>query len=204
MSQPRSGLLSGLVVGFVATLICAIAQAAALLYGDRFIPAAFLTAGDGLWAMTTIAFAAALLLSLLVCLFRPGSRLLPWWSALCAVAAVALGWATARAASTGGRPDLSLDRLVTNFPAELTSLWPSLKDSWEPWLPLAVAALTAYFLVRVRVGRVRARRASLTPPEDDPTPAEPEYRAPFEPLQSPTNPSRPTGDLFTPRDSGRA
>jgi hypothetical protein len=202
MSQPRSGLLSGLVVGFVATLVCAIAQAAVLLYGDRFIPAAFLTAGDGLWAMTTIAFASALLLSLLVCLFRPGSRLLPWWSALCAVAAVALGWTTARAASTGGRPDLSLDRLMTNFPAELTSLWPSLKDSWELWLPLAVAALTAYFLVRVRVRRVRARRASLTPPED-PAPAEPEYRAPFEPLQSPTNPSRPTGDLFTPRDSGR-
>ena len=119
------------------------------------------------------------------------------------MAAVALGWTTARAASTGGRPDLSLDRLMTNFPAELAGLWPSLKDSWELWLPLAVAALTAYFLVRIRVRRVRARRTSVTP-QEDPAPAEPGYRAPFEPLQSPTNPSRPTGDLFAPRDSGGA
>ncbi|MEU4233171.1 hypothetical protein AB0F17_53530 [Nonomuraea sp. NPDC026600] len=203
MSHPRSGLLSGLVVGFIATLICTIAQAAALHYGARFIPAAFLAAGDGLWAMTAIAFAMALLLSLLVCLVRASSRVLPWWSALCAVAAVALGWTTARATSTGGEPDLTLDRLRATFPSELTNLWSSLKDSWEPWLPLAAAALTAYVVVRIRVGRVRARRTSVTPPED-PAPAEPEYRAPFEPLQSPTSPSRPTGDLFTPRDTGRA
>ena len=203
MSHPRSGLLSGLVVGFIATLICTIAQAAALHYGARFIPAALLAAGDGLWAMTAIAFAIALLLSLLVCLVSSGSRVLPWWSSLCAIAAVALGWTTARATSTGGEPDLSLDRLRTTFPSELTNLWSSLKDSWEPWLPLAAAALTAYVVVRIRVGRVRARQTSPTPPED-PTPAEPEYRAPFEPLQSPTSPPRPTGDLFAPRDSGRA
>ena len=126
MSQPRSGLLSGLVVGFVATLVCAIAQAAILLYGDLAssrLPSS--TAGDGLWAMTTIAFTSALLLSVLVCLFRPGQsagrrggrpsarwRRWPWD-----------GPPPARRARRPAR--LSLDRLMTNFPAELAGLWPS-------------------------------------------------------------------------------
>jgi hypothetical protein len=214
MSRHRSGLPSGLLVGLPAALICAAGHGAALYYGDRFLPRAVLEPADGFAAFTAVSLVAGLLIGLAIRTVGARSRALPWWAAVYAAGAVALGWTAAAAATGQGpllggaprttpAPAITLDRLRAGLPGATTEIWSALRDSWQPWVPLVLAALASYALVRLRVRRVRhevaARPAKPAPEEAE---SEPTYRAPFEPLQSPTRP-RPAESPFAPRDQGQ-
>lgn len=201
MSQPKSGLIPGLIVGLFAMLLCAAGLAAAFMFEDR-LPA-FTRYGEGAPMAFALCVVTGLVVGLAVRAVRPRSLLLPPLSALFAAGAVFAGVVVGfslRArpvlnAHEGTAPVSTVDGLVRRLDSTAALFFEPLGQSWKAWVVVAVAALTAFVVVALRVRKVR--RASVTEPPVEQH-AEPEYRAPFEPAQ-PTE-TRPAGDLFTPRN----
>ncbi|TMR94678.1 hypothetical protein [Nonomuraea basaltis] len=211
MSHKRSGLLPGLLIGLVAALTCAAALGAAVLFQTR-LPAAVTTFGNGHPLSLVLSLAIALLIALVIGAVRPRSITLIPVAALYAGGAVVAGQIAGSSMMIGatlrtppaerGPADLS-DITMDNFSAGLPhapSLYQDpLSETWPAWLYIAVAALAALALVTRRV--LRIRRTHRTEAAQEEETQEPEYRAPFEPAQSPDQ--QPAGDLFTPRKPAR-
>ncbi|MEU0571119.1 hypothetical protein ABZ297_37795 [Nonomuraea sp. NPDC005983] len=198
MSQQRSGLLAGLIIGFFATLLGAAGFGAAIYFSAR-LPLEVRQFGDGVPLGGLISLALGLVVGFALWAVRPRSLVLPFAAALYACASLLLGFLgtfVASALDTGG-PMATADEFRRVVTAEASVFWSVLKTSSRFWLMLALAACPAFLLTLLRVLRLR-RRTKLEEPAPDEEPAEPEYRAPFEPLNAPT-PNRPTTDLFTPR-----
>ncbi|NUP64978.1 MAG: hypothetical protein HOW71_22745 [Nonomuraea sp.] len=220
MSHNRSGLLPGLVAGLVAALICAAGLGFAVLFQDR-LPKAVVTLGNGHALSVALSLLIALLVALAAGAARPRSRVLPVVAALYAGAAVAGGQilgasiligAPALRASAATTPppastspalgDITITNVSEGLPFALAVYREPLAQTWQVWLYIAVAAVAALLLVTLRVLRVRrADRTTAAATEVQGTEAEQEYRAPFEPAQSPAQPPAP--DLFTPRKPAR-
>ncbi|WP_214324145.1 hypothetical protein [Nonomuraea sediminis] len=205
MSQRRSGLLSGLIVGFIASLVCALGVAAAVYVEDR-LPAV-LKAWNGWPLATGIALLAGVIIGLAMGAVRPRSLLLPPLAALYAGAAEAAGLLVGIAphsipvilpldvSGTGAALRLPrVDEITDGLRPALGFFLEPIRVSWPIWLVVAVAAVVAFLTVALRVRRVRRRDQE---PDETQEPEESEYRAPFEPAQAPTQQS--TADLFTPR-----
>ncbi|HEX4812144.1 MAG TPA: hypothetical protein VFV66_05270 [Nonomuraea sp.] len=209
MSHKRSGLLSGLAVGLVAALVCAAGLGAAVLFQTR-LPADVTAFGNGHPLSVALSLLIALLIALAVGAVRPRSRALIPVAALYAGGAVVAGQIAGSSIMAGSAvnsrdtPAELADITIANASAGLSyalSLYTGpLTTAWPVWLYIAVAALAALLLVTLRV--VRVRRAQRT--EQAAAAAEaaqtgqPEYRAPFEPVQQPAQqPGSPS--LFTPR-----
>ncbi|MGW0480106.1 hypothetical protein [Nonomuraea sp. NPDC003214] len=212
MSQHRSGLLSGLIIGFIAMLLCAAGVAAAFLYGDR-IPEAVRTFGDGVPLLAGIALVAGLLVGAAICLIRPRALVLPLVAALYGGGAVVAGAIASTAAVPGyfaytpasepSKPSLpTLEAFLAALPDAAALVWPQLYRSWQVPAVVAAAALPAFLLVLVRVLRLRRKARAAAADEKPEKPEEgeePEYRAPFEPLQA-AKPATTPPSLFTPPD----
>jgi hypothetical protein len=209
MSQRRSGLLSGLVVGFIAMLLTAAGVGAALFYGAR-LPFEVRWAGDGLALPAAGSLLAGLAIGLSVRAVRPRSLLLPLLSALYACAALALGFVAFSTMTmlTSGFP--TADRFLVANAAQL--LWGLLSGSWQFGLMGGVAAVPAFLLPLMRAVRLRRVRSSRHtrhrkegPAREEAQPeSEPEYRAPFEPAQPSRQAAAPaaTMNFFAPRRPG--
>ncbi|MEV0147439.1 MULTISPECIES: hypothetical protein [unclassified Nonomuraea] len=209
MSQRRSGLLSGLVVGFVAMVIGAAGYAAALFFGSS-LPFDVRWLGDGLALPAAASFAVGVFGGLAVRAVRGRSLVLPVVSVVYACGALVLGFVAFLTAGAikNGMPVENVDKVLAYAQAGVLILWRFLQTSWAFWLMGGVAALPAFLLplaraLRLRRADRRADRADAMPaqeplPEEQP---EPEYRAPFEPLQPPkATPTATTANLFAPRD----
>ncbi|MFG1710227.1 hypothetical protein ACFLIM_44365 [Nonomuraea sp. M3C6] len=211
MSHKRSGLLPGLILGLLAALVCAAALGAAVLFQSR-LPAAVTTFGNGHPLSVTSSLAIALLVALAMGSVRPRSIALIPVAALYAGGAVVSGQivgssimigATLRTPPAERGPadlaDITLDNLSAGLPYASSLYRDPLAETWAAWLYIAVAALAALALLMRRVVRVRrAQRARAAEAEET---KEPEYRAPFEPAQSPDE--QPSTDFFTPRKPAR-
>ncbi|MEV0196807.1 hypothetical protein [Nonomuraea sp. NPDC050691] len=215
MSHRRSGLLSGLVVGFVAMLVGAAGYAAMQTFSMRLPYEVRWFAGNpALTVPVTCCFLAGLLLGLAMWTVRPRSLLLPLAMVVYAVGVRAIGnlagilaWA-----ADHGFPASSL---VTFLESGAYGVWWAARTSWQFWAAVGAAAVPAFLLTLLRVVRVRRRwRAEAGPasphrrddggPVADSSEPEAEYRAPFEPLQPPKPaPAAPTASLFTPREPGQ-
>ncbi|MEV0595252.1 hypothetical protein [Nonomuraea cavernae] len=208
MSQRRSGLLSGLVMGFIAMLVCGVGLGSVIVFWD-YLPVFARTYGDGVPLLSALAFVAGLLVGWAIRLVRARSLVLPWAAALYATAAVPMGWIGGSAPYShltlgGGRADpltLTVDDFLNGLPYAAQSIWRAFTSSWEPWAPLAAAAIPALVLARALRMRRGTRAAAKGTSKDEPVKVrpEPEYRAPFEPAQSTSTPVPPVGDLFAPR-----
>lgn len=206
MSQPKSGLLRGIIVGLLAMLACAAAIAAALLFQDR-LPR---VVTEGMHWYIGLALAGGLIVGLAMRIVRPRSLLLPPLAAIYGGAAVAVGFITGlapslvpiRMNSRESGPRLDPDDFMNGLPYAVALFTDPVKLSWRVWLPVALSALLGCTLVALKVRRNRAAARATAPEEAEPV-EEPEYRAPFEPAQSPGAAPRTTGDLFTPRDPGQ-
>ncbi|MDA0637807.1 hypothetical protein OUY22_30730 [Nonomuraea sp. MCN248] len=219
MSKQRSGLLSGLVVGLMAVLICASGLGAAVHFVDR-LPSSWRTFGDGVPLLAALAFVVGVLVGGAVRLVRPRSVLLSLFTALYAAAAVpaAMIGATAYVLATAGAqrfgsdapvPGLTPQGLLDALPFAARTVWAAVSASWHLPAVMAAAALPAFALVLARALRLRrtGRHAAVEQPrrEEETAPEpEPEYRAPFEPLQPPKQDPTSTGSFFLPPDRGQA
>ncbi|GAA3238695.1 hypothetical protein [Nonomuraea helvata] len=207
MSHKRSGLLPGLITGLIAALVCAAALGAAVLFQTR-LPAAVTTFGNGHPLSLVSSLAIALIVVLAMGAVRPRSVILVPVAALYAGGAVAAGQiagssimigATLRTPAAERGPvdlaDITLDNFSAGLPYAPSLYRDPLSETWAAWLYIAVAALAALVLLTLRVARVRRAQRALA--ADEVSAEEPEYRAPFEPVQAPSQ--KPTADLFTPR-----
>jgi hypothetical protein len=209
MSHKRSGLLPGLAVGLVAALICAAAVGAAVMFQNR-LPINVRTFGNGYPLSVALSLLIALVVALSIGATRPRSALVPAVAALYAGGAVVAGQISGSSimwgATTRGRglpidpADITLDNFSGGLSFALSLYRTRLTETWPAWLSIAVAALAALLLVTLRVARVRRAERAEVPVEEQESP-EPDYRAPFEPAQSP--PQQQTDDLFTPRKPAR-
>ncbi|MEU4574195.1 hypothetical protein ACBI99_44505 [Nonomuraea sp. ATR24] len=213
MSQHRSGLLSGLIIGFIAMLLCAAGVAAAFLYDGDLVPEAVRAFGDGVPLSAGIALVAGLLVGAAICLIRPRALVLPLVAALYAAGAVVAGaiastaavpeyFAYTPASEPWKPPLLPLEDFLAALPDAAALVWPQLYRSWQIPAVVAAAALPAFLLVLVRVLRLRRKAraaAAAEKPEKPEEGEEPEYRAPFEPLQA-AKPATTPPSLFTPPD----
>ncbi|NUW32232.1 hypothetical protein HTZ77_12415 [Nonomuraea sp. SMC257] len=217
MSHRRSGLLSGLIVGFVAMLLGVAGYAAMVAYSNRLPYDVRWFAGDpALVLPVACCLLAGLILGLAMWTIRPRSLLLPWVVLLYAFGVRAAG-------SVAGVVVWAVDNgfpMTTWFAENLDRIaqgvWLAMRTSWQFWAAVAAAAVPAFLLTLVRVVRVRRRwRAEAGPVSHrrrdggeqatDPAESEPEYRAPFEPLQPPKpTPAAPTANLFAPREPGQS
>ncbi|MGI5289427.1 hypothetical protein ACQEVF_39660 [Nonomuraea polychroma] len=203
MSHKRSGLLPGLAAGLVAALVCAAGLGAAILFQSR-LPTEVTAFGNGLPLSVALSLLIALLVALAIGAVRPRNRALIPVGALYAGGAVVAGQIAGSSIMAGaamrGRdtPAQLSDITVTNASEGLSSTLSlyrgPLTETWPVWLYIAVAALAALLLLALRVSRVRRAQFPEAATEEQ---EEPEYRAPFEPVQSPAK--QPAGDLFTPR-----
>ncbi|QFY10809.1 hypothetical protein GBF35_33120 [Nonomuraea phyllanthi] len=209
MSHKRSGLLPGLITGLIAALICAAALGAAVLFQTR-LPAAVAGFGNGYPLSVASSLVIALLVALAMGAVRPRSVVLVPIAAVYAGGAVAAGQVVGSSIMIGtalrtppaerGPADLSdvtLDNFTAGLPYAPSLYKDPLSETWAAWLYIAVAALAALALLTLRVIRIRRRQRVEQPETAGQPEGEPEYRAPFEPLQAPT--PKPTADLFTPR-----
>lgn len=213
MSQRRSGLLSGLVVGFIAMLLTAAGVGAGLFYGAR-LPFEVRWAGDGLALPAAGSLLAGLVIGLSVRAVRPRSLLLPLLSALYACAALALGFVAFSTVTmlTYGFSAETADRFIGIVAGAAQILWGLLSDSWRFGLMGGVAAVPAFLLPLMRAVRLRRVRSSRHtrhrkegPAREEERPeSEPEYRAPFEPAQPSRQAAAPaaTMNFFAPRRPG--
>ncbi|MGN9840531.1 hypothetical protein ACTMTI_20635 [Nonomuraea sp. H19] len=207
MSHKRSGLLPGLVIGLVAALICAAALGAAVLFQGR-LPVALTAFGNGVPLSLALSLAIALLISLSMGAVRPRSGILPPMAALYAGGAVVAGQIAGSSIMIGsalrgkGTPadlaDITTDNVRAGLPQALSLYREPLTETWPAWLYIAMSALAALMLVTLRVARVRRAQRTHAAEQAQEETQEPEYRAPFEPAQSPAH--KPAGDLFTPRN----
>ncbi|WP_327580820.1 hypothetical protein OHA25_32970 [Nonomuraea sp. NBC_00507] len=204
MSHKRSGLLPGLAAGLVAALVCAAGMGMAIAF-QRSLPIEVRTFGNGYPLSIALSLVVALIVALAMGMARPRSVALPAVAALYAGGAVAGGQIIGKAiiwgALTRGRgtpidlADITLDNFFGGFFPALSIYSSPLGQTWPIWLSIGVAALAALLLLTLRVVS-RVRRAQRTEAATE-EPEEPDYRAPFEPAQSPAK--QPAGDLFTPR-----
>ncbi|WP_336208963.1 hypothetical protein [Nonomuraea sp. LPB2021202275-12-8] len=213
MSHKRSGLLPGLMIGFLAMLLGTAGVGAGIFF-TPWLPRSLHTFADGIPFVIGLSVVAGLLVVQAMVLVRPGARTLPPMAALYAGAATALGLTAGRAAqdarfppvdqlpqgTAASYPGLTLDTFVEAVPAAAALFRDPLEVSWLAWTSVAAAALVALTLVTLRVRRVRRLGAATTDPAKAVEEEEPEYRAPFEPLQTSKPASRPTGSLFLPQD----
>ncbi|GAA2269839.1 hypothetical protein GCM10010149_08690 [Nonomuraea roseoviolacea subsp. roseoviolacea] len=217
MSHRRSGLLSGLIVGFVAMLIGVAGYAAMVAYSNRLpYDVRWFAGNPGLVFPVACCLLAGLILGLAVWVVRPRSLLLPWVVLLYAFGVRAGG-------DVAGIVVWAVDKgfpLATWFPDNVDRIaqgvWTAMRTSWQFWAAVGAAAVPAFLLTVVRVARVRRRwRAEAGvvthrgrdggEQATDAMEAEPEYRAPFEPLQPPkATPAAPTANLFAPREPGQS
>ncbi|WP_049564203.1 hypothetical protein [Nonomuraea sp. SBT364] len=210
MSRHRSGLLSGLIVGLFMALLCAAGWAAFAFYADR-LPDVVRSYGDGIPLAAGLALATGLLVGAAICLIRPRSLVLAPLAALYGAGAVMAGVIAGIAAfpeylahtpapEPWTPPLPTLDAFLAALPGAAEAFWPQVYQSWQLPAVTAAAALAAFALVLVRTLRLRkkAREAAAT---EEPQEEEPEYRAPFEPLQA-AKPATapPPPSLFTPPD----
>ncbi|MFG1946678.1 hypothetical protein [Nonomuraea sp. NPDC048826] len=222
MSKQRSGLVSGLVVGLIAALAGAAAFGAAMHFASR-LPESWRMFADGVPLYAALAFVVGVLVGLAIRLVRPRSVLLSVFAALYAAATVpaAMIGMTAYTVSTVGAqrfgsdtaiPPLTLRGLLGELPAAADMVWSAVTESWQLPAIMAAAALPAFALVLARALRLRrtGKHAATDKPERDPEETvaarepEPEYRAPFEPLQPPKADPTSTGSFFLPPDRGQA
>ncbi|MFI7702785.1 hypothetical protein [Nonomuraea sp. NPDC049480] len=214
MSHNRSGLLRGLATGLIAALICAAAVGAAVMFQDR-LPSAVRVFGNGYPLSVALSLVVAMIVAMTVGTRRRRSAVLPVVAALYAGGAVAAGQITGSSimwsATTRDRglpldlDDITLDNLSGGLPYALSLYRARLTEAWPAWLSIAVAALAALMLVTARVVRARRAYRAEVAAEEQEQPEE-EYRAPFEPAQSPAQSpaaQSPAGNLFTPRKPAR-
>lgn len=203
MSQRRSGLPSGLVVGFIAMLLGAAAYAAGGIFFHRLPYEARWPGDPALVFPAALSFVAGLIIGLAAWTLRARSLFLPMAALLYAAGARALG---SVAGAVGLRWEQGLP--VTALQEEATraglALWSAAQTSWQFWATVGAAAVPAFLLTLLRVLRMRRRttaaetRTADQAAEEQP---EPEYRDPFEPLQPPKPTSTAAAaSLFTPRD----
>lgn len=217
MSRQRSGLLSGLVIGLITMLICTAGFGTAVNFMDR-LPPSLRTFGDGIPLLAALAFVVGVLVGWAIRLVRPRSVLLSFFAALFAAAAVLAAmialWALT-VPTTGGSGALAWPASPQAFLGAVTSAAPEVLrlvyESWQMPAIMAAAALPAFVLVLSRALRLRrtGRHAAAEKPQRDPEETaekepEPEYRAPFEPLQPPKADPTATGSFFLPPDRGQA
>jgi hypothetical protein len=208
MSQHRSGLVSGLIVGLLTAVVCAAGIGASSLYWER-IPESVRTFGEGVPLLAALAFVAGVLIGWAIRLVRPRSLVLPPVSALYAAASalagliitVAMAPVTLFGSGPAGSPPALSFPTVDALVRTAQIFWPALYRSWHIPTILAAAALPAFALVLMRVRRLR-KAAAAEPETTAAQDAEPEYRAPFEPLQAPKPATPPS--LFTPPERGDA
>ncbi|WP_144069983.1 hypothetical protein [Nonomuraea indica] len=208
MSQRRSGLLSGLVVGFIAMLLGAAAYAACATFFYRLPHEARWFAGDPAVVFpAALSFVAGLVIGLAAWAVRTRSLLLPMAALLYAVGARALG-SVAGAVGLRWEQGFPISGLQEEAARAGLALWSVAQTSWQFWATVGAAAVPAFLLTLVRVLRMRRKTTTAETREARTLEAEerpdPEYRDPFEPLQPP----RPTSTaaavgLFTPHDPGK-
>jgi len=210
MSHKRSGLLAGLIVGFLAMLVGAAGIGAAFLFSPS-LPRAVHEYAGGIPFVIGLGVAAALLVALGMTLARPRARTLPPMAALYATVGTAggliAGLATQEVPVTPAdvRSPMTLPSFdtVTEAVAMAAMLFQGpVEVSWPAWASAAASALVAYALVGLRVRRLRRRAAAESVAREIETKEEPDYRAPFEPLQA-AKPATGSG-LFLPSDRGPA
>ncbi|GAA4524251.1 hypothetical protein [Nonomuraea ferruginea] len=202
-------------------LICTAGFGTAVIFMDR-LPSSLRAFGDGIPVLAALAFVVGVLVGWAIRLVRPRSVLLSFFAALFAAAAVPGGlivmgayvFSTVGAqrfgADTAAAP-LTLQGFLDALPGAARQFWNSLDPSWPLPAIMAAAALPAFVLVLSRALRLRrtGRHAAAEKPQRDPEETaekepEPEYRAPFEPLQPPKADPTATGSFFLPPDRGQA
>ncbi|MFI6315904.1 hypothetical protein ACIBG8_00205 [Nonomuraea sp. NPDC050556] len=212
MSQPKSRLIPGLIVGFFAMLLTAAGAAAVYVFQDR-LPATVVHYGDGVPLVVALAVLTGLVVGLAVRAVRPRSRVLPLFAALyggaAVVGGVVVGFAPRSRATTLPLP-LDAKPVVPPLPTvadviggldeSVGIFWPPDDEFWKPYTIVALGAVVAFLLVALRVRKVRHATLASQPPVQD---EEQEYRAPFEPAQ-PADTTRPPADLFAPTDTARS
>ncbi|MFG3438558.1 hypothetical protein ACGF0J_15040 [Nonomuraea sp. NPDC047897] len=199
MSQRRSGLLSGLVVGFIAMLLGAAAYAACGTFFYRLPYEARWFAGDpALVFPVVLSVAAGLIIGLAAWTVRARSLFLPMAALLYAVCARALG-SVAGAVGLRWEQGVPAAALQEEATGAALALWRTAQTSGQFWATVAAAG-TAFLLTLVRVLRMRRKTTAAENRAEEEQP-EPEYRDPFEPVQppKPTSTAAAAG-LFTPRD----
>ncbi|WP_157247627.1 hypothetical protein [Nonomuraea typhae] len=216
MSPPRSGLIRGLVIGFIAMPVAGAAYTAAwygfwrLPYDLRWIagePKVSYPYAGGL--------IIALVLGLTFWLIRSRSLIVPLVAALYAFGARVIA-SVATSVLLSWQIGYPLDVLDEHLVLTLTGLPAVFGENLVFWGSVATAVVPVYLLTLLRAVRLRRRARRETPPvpteprtetagERDPfEPAQPsEQRGAFEPLQAPA--PRPGGDMFTtpPSDPGQ-
>lgn len=196
MRERRSGLLAGLLTGFVAMVLCSVVFAGAL-YAATIMPALG-NVGGGYPLGCALGLVTGLLVGLAMRAARPASLLLPLLAALYAALGIAVGAVVFLATLVydhDERPVIDLSGTIDRLPEALSDLATS--GYRQPAVFAGTAALVALLLVATRVRA--ARRARATVPSAEPeTPAEPEYRSAFEPVR-PREQATPTGDAFLPK-----
>jgi hypothetical protein len=210
MSHKRSGLLAGLVIGLLAALTCATALGAAVMYQNG-LPTAVKTFGNGYPLSLGPSLVIALIIALAMGRARPSSIILPVAGGLYAGGAVVAGQITGLSIMWGvngkgrGLPidvaDITLDHFSAGLPFALSLYRARLTETWPAWLSIALAAVAALLLLTLRVTRVRRAERAARAASGEQEQQEPEYRAPFEPAQSPAG--QPATNLFTPRKPAR-
>lgn len=223
MSKRRSGLLSGLVIGLIATIVCTAGLGAAFVFTDG-LPSSLRTVGDGVPLLAALAFVDGVLIGWAVRLVRPRSVLLSFVTLLYAAASVPGALvltdvylsATGHVRGTGAPyPPLDSQSFLNALPAAARAFWETLQLTWQLPTIMAAAALPAFALVLARALRLRrtGRHAAVadkteSEPEEKESPAakapEPEYRAPFEPVTPPKADPTATGSFFLPPDRREA
>lgn len=207
MSQPKSRLIPGLIVGFFTMLLTAAGTAAVYMFQDR-LPDTVTRFGDGAPMVVVLALLTGLVVALAMRAVRPRSRVLPLFAALyggaAVVGGVVVGFAPrirpgvvdmAGGGEQGPRPVPAFDDVVQGLDETVEIFWPPGEEFWKPYTIVALAALVAFTLVALRVRKVRHTALAVQPPAQD---EEQEYRAPFEPAQ-PADTARPPADLFEAR-----
>lgn len=198
MTHPTSGWLRGLIAGFVA-MLAGVAGYGAAAGGFYRLPAEVRWfAGDPALSFTiAICLAGGLLIGLVMWLVRPRTYGLAVAAAVFGFGLRALGSVAAEIGNAlgMGTPMSAVQEFLPQAPA---FVWEVMRTSVTFWLGVAAAAVPAFLLVLLRVARLR-RRARLQAQVEEPVVVEeePEYRAPFEPAQAPTQ--QTTTDMFTPR-----
>ncbi len=216
MSHKRSGLLAGLIIGLIAMLLGMAGVGAGILFAPM-LPSSVYTFAEGIPFVMALSIVAGLLVGRAMTLVRPRARTLVPLAALYGAGASALGLiggfaaqearfpaaAFPQVATAASYPGLTLDTFAAAVPGVITFFLNPVELSWPLWASVAASALIALTLVARRVRRLRRADASVPARPTAKEEPEPEYRAPFEPLQA----AKPTGappGLFSPPDRGKA
>lgn len=216
MSHKRSGLLPGLIIGLIAVLLGVAGVGAGVLFAPM-LPSSVYPFAYGIPFVMGLSIVAGLLVGLAMTLVRPRARTLVPLASLYAAGASALGLIGGFAAqearfpaaafpqgtAAASYPGLTLDTFTAAVPGVIASFLKPVELSWPIWASVAVSALTAPTLVALRIRRLRRVDASVPGRPAASEEQEPEYRAPFEPLQA-AKPAAAPPDLFSPPDRGKA